>query len=487
MLRRVLAATSMGCLLLGCASGAGAPLHGSAGGAISAQAAETGEPLAVATDPVAADEPIATGPWVGAAAASSAVLPGVRETAVGVWVDVPKVARESHAPVMLSLVVDTSGSMANDKIANAKRAASQLVSGLHEGDMVSIHTFDDEAVQRLPATVIDSMTRARVVSTISELRVGGGTNLFEGLRQGAFAAMDAPATHAVRRVVVISDGIANVGPSSPEILGTLAEQGSDRGVQVTALGVGLDYDEATLNALAVRSSGRLYHLTDSVEMASILVEELKLLQGTMATNAFLEIVPAPGVAVLGVDGARFEGWQQNGVRVPLGTMFAGQHREMLLRVRVDAPASGSHPLASVRLHFRDPSDGNLERVQEVVARFDVTQDPAVVAQRTNGRTQAIMAMVEAGQIAVRAAQDINDDRFADADRELKKAQDQLLSTAQQVKSKKERDRLMGTAKTIADARQRASAAAAAPPAAKPAMKRTEALELNSAGMDVLGF
>ena len=92
--------------------------------------------------------------------------------------------------------------------------------------------------------------------------------------------------------MLISDGIANVGPSSPETLGTIAERGLRNQVQVTSLGVGNDYDEKTLNALAVKSSGRLYHLTEPKEMASILKGELDLLDATLASDAFVEVDPA---------------------------------------------------------------------------------------------------------------------------------------------------------------------------------------------------
>ena len=68
---------------------------------------------------------------------------------------------------------------------------------------------------------------------------------------------------AVRSAMKIClDGRANVGPSSPEALGDLAARGTEDGVQVSAIGVGLDYDERTLGELARRSSGRMYHLEE---------------------------------------------------------------------------------------------------------------------------------------------------------------------------------------------------------------------------------
>src|SRR5262249_12088553 len=249
--------------------------------------------------------------------------------------------------------------------------ARELIDKLSDGDIVSIITFSDEVHERVPPTVLDRGSRAALLRVVASLEPSGGTNMFDGLRLGEHRALQSPATHPVRRVVLISDAMANVGPSSPDVLGAVAAKGADGGVQVSAIGVGLDYDERTLDALAVRSSGRLYHLNEPREMTAILDREIGLLQATAATGALVQVAPAPGVTILGADGVRIDRQPNGSVQLPLGTMFGGQHREMALRVRVEAAGEGGRALASVRLRFRDPGDGGLERVQEVVARYQV--------------------------------------------------------------------------------------------------------------------
>ena len=264
--------------------------------------------------------------------------------------------------------------------------------------------------------------------------------------------------------------------------------GADRGVQVTAIGVGLEYDERTLNALAVRSSGRLYHLGEPREMEAILARELDLLESTMATDAVVEIVPAPGVQLLGVDGARADRVGA-ALHVPLGSMFGGQHRELAVRVRVTAPdeIAGARPLASVRLRFRDPADGGLERLHEVVARYEVTTDAAAVERRANARTRAIVSMQDAAQVAVRAAQSVNAGQLAEADRDLARAEDRLAQAAKKADSAELRARMEKAAAGMSAARAVAQKAAAAPAAARPAAMRAGALDLNSKGMEAAGY
>jgi Ca-activated chloride channel family protein len=427
------------------------------------------------------------GPWIGASGASDYILAGTSDTVLGVWVDVPAASHKARAPADVALVIDTSGSMAGPKMEAARVAARDLVEKLADGDIVSIVTFADVAREHVSPTVLDRSSRRHILSVIAGLEPSGSTNMFDGLRAAEANAQRGPNTHPVRRVVMISDGIANVGPSSPELLGQVAARGADVGVQVSAIGIGLDYDENTLNALAVRSSGRLYHLTEPREMQAILDREIGLLQATAATNAVVEVVPAPGVQITGADAVRLD-WGPNGaVRVQLGTMFGGQHREMLLRVRVSAASDGSHPLASVRLRFQDPADGNLERVQEVVARYQVTSDRAVVASHANVKTQTIVASQEAAQITGAAAQNVNDGRFDKADQQLAEAEAKLRESAKRAASDLDRQRVLAQASRLSTVRAATKATAAAPPAAAAPAKRARSLEMNHAKMDAYGY
>jgi Ca-activated chloride channel family protein len=225
-------------------------------------------------------------------------------------------------------------------------------------------------------------------------------------------------------------------------------------------------------------------------MAQILQRELDLLASTVASDAFVELVPAAGVTLVGTEGTRSE-WQSGALKIPLGALFAGQHKEALVRVRINpsefAEGTGSSgapsALASVRLHFRDPNDGDLERVQEVVARVATTTDAGEVARHANSRTQSIAAIFDAAKIEVQAAQAVNQGQFVDADKELAMAEKKLEEQARTTKDDASKKRLVAAAASVGAARQSASAAAAKPKAAQ----RSEALKLNKQGMGEMGF
>jgi Ca-activated chloride channel family protein len=426
----------------------------------------------------------ASGTWIGVAPESDVLPSGASTTSLGVWIDAPTARPRAHVPMDVSLVIDTSGSMAGAKIENARRAAALLVDDLSDGDIVSVVSFNDDARTLVPPTVLSSETRASLKARIALLRPNGSTNMFDGLGLGEAHVARAPVTHAVRRVVVISDGIANVGPSSPQALGALAERGLRFQAQVTSLGVGTDYDERTLDALAVRSTGRLYHLSEPREMASLLQHELDLLRSTVATDAFVEIVPAPGVELLSVEGCRSERGMNGTLRLPLGALFSGQHREALVRIRVDdARVVTSRALASVRLHFDDPGEGDLPRIQEVVAHAGFSDDGTLVARSENAKTKSIVAVLDASRLELGASQAAGTGDFAVADKKLAQAQSALESRAARVTDQAERSRLVAVAHKVAKAR---AAVQAAPSAPAPA-RRDITLELNAAGMHDSGF
>ena len=423
--------------------------------------------------------------WIGAAAEGDLLSSSTRDTFLGVWVDVPEVRAEVRPPMEVVLVVDTSGSMAGSKIESARAAATTLVRSLKDGDMVALDSFSDEARTLVAPTRLDMHTRTEILRQIAQLVPAGSTNMFSGLSMAESQMAAAPASHGLRRIVMISDGIANIGPSSPDVLGSLAQNGLRFRAQVTSFGVGNDYDERTLNALSVRSSGRLYHIGEPREMSGILRNELALLDATLASDASLEIVAAPGVQVLGADGIRAE-FRDGGLRIPLGALHGGQHREALVRVRIVDPAAfegHSRSLASVRLRFRDSTEGDLERIQEVVARTQLSSDENAVAQSVSSRTKAIIAIMDASKTELSAAQSINDGNFVDADKELERAQRTLTAQAAVVTAPAEKKRLEVAATKVASAR----AATRAMPSKPKADQRAGALELNADAMHSAGF
>lgn len=465
------------------------PPQQAASAAAAIHAAGPSSDATIAEGPAPVATSVARSQWLGAAAASKFVMAHHGDQFAGVWIDVPEAVDRAHVPMMITLTIDTSGSMANEKIVQARAAARTLVTQMHDGDIVALQTFSDTAHELVPATVLDAHSRMRVMGTIAELNADGSTNIEDGLSTALRTSRHAPSTHPVRRVVMISDGRATAGNTSAHVLGQIAEVGTRFGVQVTSLGVGLDYDEQTLNELAIRSSGRLYHLADEREMSGIVKGELKLLQSTMATNAVVEVVPAPGVQLVANGGAIRSEWGNGGtLRFPLGTVFGGQRRELLVRFRItDTAVEGPRPIASARLIFEDPTDGGVQRVQEAIVRAELTTDPTLVSMHGNPDVQAIIAIEQASTLAQHARADIDSDRFDQADAQLARAEQSLRENAAKAKDMRAKQRLLQTAAGMASTRRSVEHAKAAPAPMRAAAKRASSLDANDAAMEASGY
>lgn len=475
----------LGALVCACAGSRGtAPL--------AAPSADPAAPSSVAGEPTSATNvspPAVASPrateWIGAATASDYVAAGDSEQLVGVWIDVPAAA-VPRVPLALAIAIDTSGSMQGASIAHARQAARKIVDGLADGDVLSLVTFDSQAQSLIPAVELTPTTRRRALAIIDELVAHGGTALHDGVKAAEMSLLGVDDGHLVRRVVVISDGQATVGPTDPVALGNLAEVGMRHGIQVTALGVGLEYDEKTLDAFAVRSSGRLYHLENSDGLSGIVAGEMELLAKTAAARAELAIVPAPGVTIVGIDAVRST-MDDGMAKIPLGAMFSGQQRDLLVRVRVDDRGLGKRAFASVRLVYRDPADDGVERVHESVVRATVTDDRTLVAEHQHDRTQAIIAMREASLLAASASRLAGEGDLTMAAANLDAAEKTLRDRAHAAKSEPERKQMEQSAQRVSAAKRKVDHAAKAPAAAKPKANRAASLDVNDAFMALDGF
>lgn len=431
-----------------------------------------------------------SGAWLEAAAGQQTLTVGSDGTVhIGIWVRAPQATQQQvvmrRVPMDVSLVVDVSGSMAGDKIQNARMAAASLIESLALGDIVSVYAFSDNVMEVAPPTTVSNETRGDLIQRVNQLQTMGSTNMFDGLRVGEARAAAAPPTHAVRRVVLISDGMANVGPSSPEELGRVASDGSERNVQVSSIGVGLEYDERTLGAIAMRSAGRMYHLAQPSQMAMILRQELQTLSQTVATEAVIELEPAEGVELLDAENVSAERVEGGRLRVRLGALQGGQVNEVLVRARANTQSAVNDRALVQAAFVARPAGQNTSMHRENIAmRYSVSADSAAAARTANGRVQAMEANFVAANAQITAAQAMNANNTVEAERQLALAEQRLRSAAAQSNvAAPQREMLLRRAESV----HRGRAANAAPPSpARPAANRANGLDMYDDAMNAYG-
>jgi Ca-activated chloride channel homolog len=274
----------------------------------------------------------------------------------------------SRPALNLALVIDRSGSMNGDKIDNVRRAAAHVLDLLQEQDQVAIVAYDDTINLLAPSQHVTAQARASLKSLIQELMPGNMTNLCGGWLSGCEEVARVASPEAVgqlNRVLLLTDGLANVGITGLEEIGLHASQLLNRGIATSTFGVGLDFNEHLLEHMANQGGGRFYFIADPHAIPSIFVQEFRELATVtaQAVEVTLEIPAQVDAKVLG-------SWrsQQTGpsLRLWLGDIPSGQRREVYVRLLV--PPQGSQ----VELVVNGQASGRGEQGEILAAAAQVT-------------------------------------------------------------------------------------------------------------------
>lgn len=241
---------------------------------------------------------------------------------------------EECPPINLCIVLDRSGSMQGEKIRHARMAALEAIERLNKGDTFSLITYNNVVETVIPAGPIQN--RRKIEKLIENIDANGNTALFGGVSEGANelrkALEDGP-KDMVHRLLLLSDGKANVGPDSPEELGRLGSSLVKEGITVTTIGIGSGYNEDLMTQLAERSDGNTYFVAESQELASIMNNELGDALNVVAREVKIIIECSGDVRPIRTIGreARIRGQQ---VELSLNQLYGGQERYLLLEVDV---------------------------------------------------------------------------------------------------------------------------------------------------------
>jgi Ca-activated chloride channel family protein len=278
----------------------------------------------------------------------------------------------------LTFVIDTSGSMEREgRLELVKDALARLVDGLGRNDTVAIVTFGDDGRVRLEPT--RATHRHEILDVIGELRPGGSTNLEDGLRLGYELARSSMTENGIDRVVLASDGVANVGLTDPQsILGRIHEDAA-AGIELVSVGVGMgNYNDVLLEQLADQGDGFYAYVNGQDEARRLFAEDLTGTLQTVALDTRAQVEFDSEV----VAAYRLVGYENRAIAdrdfvddtVDAGAIGAGHSVTALYAVRLSDDAGRQAPLATVRLRWTDPDDGGVGEVAREIRLSDLAHD-----------------------------------------------------------------------------------------------------------------
>ena len=275
-----------------------------------------------------------------------------------------RVPEYDRKPSVLTFVIDVSGSMdMENRLGLVKRSLRLLVDRLDERDSVSIIVYGSSARAVLKPTSGDR--KAAITRAIDSLEPEGSTNAEAGLKLGYRYAEHAYREGANNRIILCSDGVANVGNTEAESILNQVQEYVDRGIYLTSVGFGMgNFNDVLLEQLADQGNGNYAYVGTLDQARKLFVEDLTATLQVIAKDAKVQVDFNAEV----VESYRLIGYENRAVAdqdfrddsVDAGELGAGHTATALYEVKFKRGAEGR--VATVQLRWEDPETGAVKEI-----------------------------------------------------------------------------------------------------------------------------
>jgi Ca-activated chloride channel family protein len=299
---------------------------------------------------------------------------GPREVIVQVEIEGRKSEDAHRAPMNLAVVLDRSGSMEGAKIEKARQAAAMAVDKLGDDDIFSLVTYDNETDLLIPPDRVGGRDhREELKARIHRIQPGGSTALHAGVVLGAKQVRRFFDKERVNRVILLSDGLANVGPSQTSDLASLGRELRGDGIAVSTIGLGDDYNEDLMTALAEASNANYYYVKDAEKLPGIFAQELGAARSLLARSIVIRIDAPEGVRLKEIIGRPDIECHDRVVEIKMPELFGSEKRRFLVRCVADGKTKDAIDAAAVELNYATIS-GGAAPAQRQAAKIAFTDD-----------------------------------------------------------------------------------------------------------------
>src|ERR1044071_707415 len=261
---------------------------------------------------------------------------GPREVIVQVEIEARKSDDTRRAPMNLAVVLDRSGSMEGAKIEKARQAAAMAVDKLADDDIFSLVTYDTETDLLIPPERVGNRDhREDLKARIHRIQPGGSTALHAGVVLGAKQVRRFFEKERVNRIILLSDGLANVGPSSASDLARLGRELRGEGIAVSTIGLGDDYNEDLMTGVAEAGNANHYYVKDAEKLPGIFAQELGAARSLLARSIVIRIEAPDGVHLKEIIGRPEFECHDRSAEIKMPELFGAEKRKFLVRCLAD--------------------------------------------------------------------------------------------------------------------------------------------------------
>jgi uncharacterized protein YegL len=334
-------------------------------------------------------------------------------------------------PLNLCLVIDRSSSMRGDRLMQVKEAAGRIIDQLGPDDYFSLVVFNDRADVVVPAQ--RATNKGDLKRAIGSIEAAGGTEMANGMALALQEVQRPMLARGINRLLILTDG-RTYGDEGRCV--EIARRAQERGIGLTALGVGSEWNEDLLLTMTARENSRAQYIASAQEIAAVFADELKRMHSIFAQKVQLQIAARPGGMVRSLDRVRpfiapvaiVEDadlrWSGN-----LGDWPGSDVQAFLLEVVVPPLAIGDHPVLKLTLRYDLPSANLRDQVVEEIVRVSV-RPASQVTYEVDGTVKYWLERLVAYRLQASAWQDVEAGRIDEATRRLQMAGTRLFEAGE---------------------------------------------------------
>ncbi len=330
-------------------------------------------------------------------------------------------------PLNLCLVIDRSSSMRGERLMQVKEAARRIVAQMDTNDYFSLVTFNDRADVVIPAQRVRN--KADLNSMIGNVEAMGGTEMATGMALAAQEIQRTALRRGVNRILLLTDG-RTYGDEGRCV--EIARRAQGRGVGLTAVGIGDEWNEDLLETMAARENSHAHYIRSASEIAQVFADELKRMHSIFAQEVQLDVEVRPGGLVRSLDR----------VRPFIAPMPVTEERDLCWSSRMgDWPGSdvqaflvelvvpplgiGDHPLLRMRLRYDLPGANLFNQVSDIVLRIRVLASDSVSSD-VDATVKYWLERLVAYRLQASAWRDVENGNIEEATRRLQMAGTRLF-------------------------------------------------------------
>lgn len=295
---------------------------------------------------------------------------------------------ETRPDLSLSMVLDRSGSMSDEgKMNYTSEAASLGVSLLKKNDQLAIVEYDNRVTPLWPLSRVNSSEI--IQQMLTTLTPRGGTNLCGGMDEG-IAQLQRDSSGALKRVILLSDGLANQGITDPKVIAAHARRAYQEGITVSTMGVGLDYNEDLMMATAEAGGGNYFFIENPKQIHNLFSEEMAGLFQTVAQNISLSLTGRDVIKSFSIVG-------EKGATKTLSSLYGGEKQSVLFKLTIQSKKRGKNDLGELKISYTIPKTEKREELTYPLA-ISGTKDSSAVNKSVAKPVLAEATLIEAEKV-----------------------------------------------------------------------------------------